>query len=358
MDELGEGETPPDAEAENAIDSALRSSGLTSGALALYSRWWQLETWLRELAYLELLTKYGSGWFKTVSDSTWRQDVDATYTHMTGPDNENPLAYLDYSKLLELIESNWPLFSNILMEKKSWEGRQTELQRIRHRVAHLRRSHADDLGRIELTLRDLERGAFIAVSEYNNRWVPPHDANNPIVTGWIDGKHEVAKRLIDHADSQYDTRILLRRSIRPWAAITEPNDQAGVLWHVDFLSGGRTINVERFWDDLVNSPVNELLVWADFDSWKIGLTFSDADDRAEIADAIGIAFDGVLMSRGLLTPDEWRLRGSQYSGLDHRIHVETVWNVLDDTIVPISVFASGSSTNTRPRYTRGHPSGE
>jgi hypothetical protein len=353
MDEFEAVGSPAEAHANDAIDSVRQASGLSAGSLALYSRWWQLETWLRELAYLELRTKYGIEWFRIVSDSTWRQDLDASYTHLAGPDNENPLAYLDYSKLLGLLDSNWPLFSHTLMEKTSWDGRQAELKQIRHRIAHLRRSNPDDLGRIELILRDLERGAFIAVSEYNNRWVPPHDSDNPIITGWIDGEHEVARRLVDHADRQYDTRLQVRRSIRPWAAVVDSNDQAGVLWHVDFVTGGRTLNVERFWDDVLDSPIDELLVWADLDSWKVGLTFSGADDKSKIADAIGVAFDIVLTSRALTGPKEWRLQAAHYSDLDHRINVESVWNIVDDTTLPMSMFESGRSTKTRPRYERG-----
>lgn len=48
-------------EASASLDSAVRF-GVDEEALVLYGRWWQLETWLREVAYLELRSKYGVKW--------------------------------------------------------------------------------------------------------------------------------------------------------------------------------------------------------------------------------------------------------------------------------------------------------
>jgi hypothetical protein len=164
---------------------------MSARSLALYARWWQLETWLRELAYVELRSLAGKGWTDKLSAASGRQAADAAHTHMAGADNENPLAYLDYSQIVEVMADHWDQFRLGLLERGSWEGRQDDLKRIRHRIGHLRRPHRDDLSRLEQTLRDLERGAFIALASYNRRDTPdPQHHDDPVTQGWIKGRHE------------------------------------------------------------------------------------------------------------------------------------------------------------------------
>src|SRR5205807_1230086 len=46
---------------------AMLPLGVPLESLALYSRWWALETWLRELIYIELRAKFGSAWTDEIS---------------------------------------------------------------------------------------------------------------------------------------------------------------------------------------------------------------------------------------------------------------------------------------------------
>jgi hypothetical protein len=50
-----------DEELAARLDSLI-GSGVPGVALAFYGRWWQLETWLREVVYVELRSKYGPRW--------------------------------------------------------------------------------------------------------------------------------------------------------------------------------------------------------------------------------------------------------------------------------------------------------
>jgi len=115
-------------------------------SLALYARWWQLETWLRELAYLETRALGLQQWAGLVDPSNKRQRDDSALSHMLGPDSESTLAFFDYSRLLKLIGERWDLFENALISRASWEGRQSDLGPVRNRIAHARRPHRDDLG--------------------------------------------------------------------------------------------------------------------------------------------------------------------------------------------------------------------
>lgn len=339
-------------------DRALRAavpSVMPPRSLALYARWWQLEVWLRELVYVELRARYGVSWSDEVKAASSRQKQDATYTHMAGADNENPLAYLDYGQLLEIMSQHWEQFGYALLERRSWEGRQDELKRIRHRIGHMRKPHQDDLGRIEQTLRDLERGTFMALASYNERCVPNRENHqDPVTVGWVDEQHPTAQRLISHADRRYGITLLVRTSRRPWTRWPDELARApGVLWHADFLMRDRVINFPRLWHDTSLKAVRPLLMHMYTSSpWGVGFSFSAADDPDAISDAIGDIFDSVL---GASRVDDfhddlwnrWRLR---VRNLDYRVLIDSGWTIVDDTTVPITNFDAGGGVQFAPTW--------
>jgi hypothetical protein len=335
---------------------AVAPNAMPGAALASYARWWQLEAWLRELVYVELRALYGQHWQAAVKASLDRQVADQAFTHMAAADTQNPLAYLDYSQLASIIAGHWPQLEPSLITKASWDGRQEDLKRIRHRIGHVRRPHTDDLNRLEQTLRDLERGAFIALASYNRRTMPDSTHHKGAVTdGWIRGRHEVARRLIDHAERQYDTRLVVRASRRPWCPrIPADLDGAeGVLWHADFYLRGGLVDARRLWHDSQLDRLRPLLVHllADWPA-HISFTFAAKDDGSEVADAIGDAFDAVLMvmDRGAWDDDDldqWRARAR---GVDFRVLHGTGWNIVDDSTLPISNFGAGGGVESAPSW--------
>jgi hypothetical protein len=325
-------------------------------ALAAYARWWQLEGWLRELAYVELRALFGRNWEAAVKTAVGRLTADQAFTHMTGADAQNPLAYLDYSQLASIVEAHWPQFEPTLITKASWDGRQEDLKRIRHRIGHVRRPHADDLNRLEQTLRDLERGTFIALASYNRRSTPDTRRHKDAVTdGWVRGRHEVARRLIDHAERQYETRLVVRTSQRPWqAAFPDDLDGAeGIYWHADFSLRGGLVDTRRLWHDTQLDGLRPLLVHLVAD-WPghISFTFAAKDDAGDIADAIGDAFDAVLsnMNRGAWDDEElerWRRRARE---VEYRVLHGTGWNIVDESTLPISNFGAGGGVEAAPSW--------
>jgi hypothetical protein len=321
---------------------------------ALYGRWWQLECWLRSLAYVELRALHGTRWIDAVKAANLRLEQDAVYTHMAGPDSDNPLAYLDYSQIIELIERFWDQIGYALFERASWQGRQIELKRIRHRIGHMRRPHADDLSRLEQVLRDLEGGTFTALSTYNNRRAPDaHKHGDAVTRGWILGEHEDARRLVAHADRQYETRVRVSFSARAWAerAAASIAGTPGYLWHVDFFKRGQGIDVPALWRDVEGSDVGRLLVHLEAHGGNhVGFTFSAVDDDVEISDAVGAAFDYVLTNPAYGRVDD---RGVAWSrrirDMDYRIVAGDGWTVVDETTVPITNFGAGGGVTRRRR---------
>jgi hypothetical protein len=82
----------------------------------------------------------------------------------------------------------------------------------------------------------------------------------------------------------------------------------------------------------------------------MSFTFADVDDHNEISDAIGLAFDAILLSRGRgdePSYHEWQRAARE---LNYRIAAGSGWNIVDETTLPISIFGSGGSTEEFPRW--------
>ena len=165
-----------------------------------------------------------------------------------------------------------------------------------------------------------------------------------MTAGWLRQEHPAA-RLIEHANRQYDTQLLVKASRRPWALWPDNMaNAAGILWHVSFLMRKRTVDVSDLWHDRGFAMVKPLVVHlvAD-DPSLISLTFAAADDDQAIADAIGDALETFLtVSRsGRLEEAEeqrWQRRARR---TDYRIIYATGWNIVDETTIPISMFGAG-----------------
>ncbi|MEV5079346.1 Swt1 family HEPN domain-containing protein [Streptomyces sp. NPDC056159] len=339
---------------------AVVPSVMPAQSLALYARWWQLEAWLRELIYVELRALYGAKWLDKLRAASGRQTQDAAYKHMSTADSENPLAYLDYSQLLEVIENHWGQFEYALLESGSWTGRQEELKRVRHRIGHIRKPHRDDLARIEQTLRDLEQGAFIACAAYNKRILPsPKKFKDAMTAGWISGEHPTAQRLIRHADIQYGVGLEVRVSRRPWASWPEDLENAeGLFWHADFYSRDRAVDVHHLWNEIrgIRPLIVHMLV---SHPHHVEFTFSSIDDSVGTADVLGACFDALLYSlrhgsraqQGAGLDDqgfaEWR---SRTESIDYRIMSSSGWSIVSEDTIPISMFGAGGHVELLPEW--------
>lgn len=136
-------------------------------AVNTYARLWQFETWLRTMVYVELKADLGDDWGRDLSTGAGSFQADKSLTHMPTPEM-NSMSYSQLSSLLKLIESQWGLFECYLPPKTLWEAKLQEIMQIRHRVAHFRVGHADDLSRLRQFLRDIDRGFWRFCTSYND----------------------------------------------------------------------------------------------------------------------------------------------------------------------------------------------
>jgi len=323
-------EPPPwSPRGRNALDEAIKAQ-VPSDAVAVFVRWWQLESWLRFLLYLELRAAYGSTWTELLPNRGLHfaeRDVENSY--MPSPDATNLLAYLDATELFELIRSVRGLVAYALPGEKRWEGLVDELHSIRNRVAHLRRPHPDDLRKLEQTLRDLEPGARQALEAFNQQFTLS-DVQDPLHVAWVAGEHPDAERLIGHADRQYKTSFQLLESWRPLERVASrdrPVQHRRLIHASWYLRDGALLAPRQFWADrsLDEGGARDLIVLVShLDEASISVTFSGADEPAAVADAIGTCFDLVLEHRNRRPTAAQRKRWHiDAQGLDWRVHVRT-----------------------------------
>ncbi|WP_370185130.1 hypothetical protein [Rhodococcus wratislaviensis] len=338
-----------DAESASALRAAV--GGQTpSASVAVFGRWWQLETWLRELLYLELRAKLGASW-TSVLDPDLVTAVEERRT-LDVPDDANPLAQLHYEQLVEVIDEHWDVMSYALPTRRAWNGRQHELEQIRGRLGYLRRPHPDDLVRVEQILRDLEHGAFVAVDSYTHRWRPNPGNHKDVVTqGWIAGKHESALRLLsEHVDRDYGA-LVVQISRRPWIT-TIPADLSsapGILWHADVFLRQRYVDPVDLWSALTDRTLRRLLVHVTMDTFQVGFTFSAVDDEGEVADAIGRAFDAVLsVSHTGRSPEDFKAYRARAQSLDFRVQSGTGWTI--GATAPMTTFGAGGGVDVAPTW--------
>jgi hypothetical protein len=334
------------AQVQRALSAGWNNGSMPAAASALYSRWWQLETWLRSLVYLELRSAKGAAWASELpAGSASRQQKDDEIRYMRTPDAQDQLAYLDVSPLLQLTLDQWLLFGSYFPAEKIWAGRIEELKAIRNRIGHCRRPHDDDLDRLEQTLRDLDGGAFRATSSFNDQSRPNGNWSDLLVRDWVHEAHPDA-HLIAHARRQYETSFSLAYSSRPWAEPLTPGEgqlghRAGYIWHARwYFRGGRFFDLAKFWRDIAIHKDLIMLVCADSVS-SLQVSFSALEDQQQVSDVIGRSFDAALTNLGHHhcedDPIAWARR---YANLDPRVHAGTPWAGMDPAWDDCSLFSA------------------
>jgi hypothetical protein len=82
------------------------SSGVPPQALAFYGRWWQLETWLREMVYVELRSRYGLRWTDYLQGRVPKRAAsDEDNAYMASADAGELITYADVFRPVRLDRS-------------------------------------------------------------------------------------------------------------------------------------------------------------------------------------------------------------------------------------------------------------
>lgn len=317
-------------------------AGVPREAVILYARWWQLEGWLRQLSYFVLRSTWGAVWESEINAKAAEYARRDSILHLQSPDTGDPLAYLDFSLLLKLIDDQWNQFAPFLLQREIWLGRCEEFKTIRNRIAHMRRPSRNDVSRIEITLTDLELGyreAIRALAATDRLGERPDDE---VIHAYRRG---ALSDLAEHARRKYELDVSLSVSSMPWAQLPDPplsiTGNAGLLWQLSAGGSGIWVSPQTFQRHLPAS-VRDALVFA-FIPYSFGATFAAAavDDPTTVILALHGSLETFLSSirspRNVQSKafEEWP---GDVANLDPRILVEHLFAVADDPDSPGSIF--------------------
>lgn len=205
-------------EASDPFEEILRSEALQDAAcrlpgelLSTYARLWEFETWLRMMVYVELCARYGDDWenhLPNEGNTGGAQSQDERLSHM--PTLERlATSYMQLRGILSTVSDEWSLFSPYLPPREIWAAKVEEVLQVRHRIAHFRRGHRHDAGRVAQLLRDLDPGFWRFCLSYNDAdW-------------WSSEDDAVIGEVMSHETDYDKVELHLRWSIRPWSRRTE-----------------------------------------------------------------------------------------------------------------------------------------
>lgn len=248
-------------------------------SLIVYARLWQLESWLREMIYVELKAKKGKNWFNfNKTKSTYESDQELT--HIPGKD-QNPLSFQTFNELLKVIENNWNLFSYYLPPKHIWVVKVEEIILIRNRCAHFRRGHSDDLSRLTQLLRDIDNGFWHFCTQYNDTKpiLPPE--SDPVSSEFLEydpfsfkAVEEKTWARIGTVDPNLPFIVTVGYLKRHWATdVASISGEAGYIYDVSFsVRNRKQIDIEKFLQQS-NKYQNEIIHFC-LDSFATSIRFT------------------------------------------------------------------------------------
>jgi hypothetical protein len=308
--------------------------GVPSTSLNLYAKWWQLERWLRDLAQLELQARFKREWKDQILQIHRRHERQtAGVRYMRSSDDPNALGFADLGDLRTLIDAHWDLFEYALPPQVRWTGTIDTLVAVRHRIAHCRTPHKDDLARVDQALRDLEDGVRACLQSYA-AWEQITAQSDPHLTTFSLGEPHQGR--LEHARDQYETTLTLHRTKRPWSTDAKP----GILYHAQFHCNKRPPDPAHVWDYLrVIEEIQDLvhLNFYAFNSVEAVFTPATPDAAVRLIDSV---LEAVLVSERPRSDEWYENWASAAQSLDYRIHADDYFaNAMDLSRAPTIFFA-------------------
>jgi hypothetical protein len=302
-------------------------------SLAIMARWWQLETYLRTLAYIQLHGLFGSSMGSEFQKAKSRLDRANEHRYMASADDGYLPSQFDVGALLDLIDLHWDQCQfGIGLPKAVWLGRVKELVPIRHRLAHCRRPHVDDVVRIDQLLRDLEPAANRVLRAYTDWSEVDAGMADPVVDDSVRLQHEDA-HLVEHGRERCGIDFSLRAVSLPGATLvgSSVTGSPGWFWvmHAYIREGGLFID-----DYLRNNGVQNLMAMATHivqpGQWRVAVTIPAVGDPAVTSNLIGGFLNAVFSARGRGN-DRFSVRHPTRRaphGLDPRVDAQGILSVL------------------------------
>lgn len=262
-------------------------SDVPDSVLAVYGCWYQVETWLRTVAYITLRAQHGVAWDGEVKAAQRYAISGRAMGYIASPDRNNLMAFLDTGKLFELIGKliathTW--LEDVLFPATIWDARSLELNKIRRQVGHCRRPDRHDLRRLEQTLDDLETGSLVFLNAQTSLPVST-SLDDPVVQAW---SGPALTQLRKHLQRKFELRIDLEYVTQPWATYTSGmaiTGTPGLLWALDLGDPSRFLEPSTLWSRLAESTQRLLVNIHMAAPVGFRVTFAAVDNPSAIAEA-------------------------------------------------------------------------
>ncbi|MEX1148219.1 MAG: Swt1 family HEPN domain-containing protein [Sphingomonadales bacterium] len=124
-----------------------------------YKLFYMLENEIRRLIDDTLTEEHGGpDWWERFAPTTAKEEYRATVQREREagftPRSDNPLDYVTFGQLGEIIRTNWTLFGGILSNQKALGRVMYSLNNLRGPIAHCGVLAEDEVDRLKLTVKD------------------------------------------------------------------------------------------------------------------------------------------------------------------------------------------------------------
>jgi len=123
-----------------------------------YEMFYSLETTIRRTIRDQLAAHSVDDWWEQLIPENLRDDAERTRQREKDagvtPRSEDPMDFLTFGQLGEVIKSNWDIFAATFSSRKAVEKVMASLNMLRGPIAHCSPLAEDEVLRLQLTVRD------------------------------------------------------------------------------------------------------------------------------------------------------------------------------------------------------------
>jgi len=146
---------------DELVDTELFEADILQSARSMadfYVLYFSLENTIRRLISGRLQEKYGVDWWNTrvpagVKAGVSEKQKKEKDTPMSIR-SDDPLTYSNFGELIDILNANWPDFSDTLRSQKAAQQILTQFNLVRNVIAHSAELNSDEILRFQLLIKD------------------------------------------------------------------------------------------------------------------------------------------------------------------------------------------------------------
>jgi energy-converting hydrogenase A subunit M len=152
---------PPSTSKEQTVDTEMFEHDILVRARRMadfYVLYFALENSVRRLITEVLSERYGTEWWakavpQGVRNSVEQKQKEERETAMSIR-SDDPLAYSNFGELIDIVNSNWDEFAEVLRSQRAVQDTLSQFNKIRNIIAHSCELNDDEIARFALLIRD------------------------------------------------------------------------------------------------------------------------------------------------------------------------------------------------------------